>query len=127
LLRRRDDSKYARDVHYACVVACSQQWQKCARHAHDAPEVDLKQPFEVFVRDLLERASHCDTRVVDEHIDAVMFRCDNIGKLSHCDSVGDVDTMSRYAQAVLLDHLSRASQAGFVNVCECEMTATVCE
>src|ERR1041384_3797828 len=67
LLRRRDDAVDARKIHHTSIFTRSQQRQESARHAYYTPEVDLEEPLEILVGNLLERAAHCNAGNVDEH------------------------------------------------------------
>src|SRR5215217_3576432 len=71
LLGRRHDAIHTREINYARVFARSQQWQKSARHAHHAPEVDLEEPLEVFVCDVEMMPRYADT------IDQLRGLCDS--------------------------------------------------
>jgi hypothetical protein len=71
---------------------------------------------------LFERASHCDARVVNEHVNAAMLGRDELREFSHRDPVSHIEAMSRHTNAVTSNQIRRGGHSFFVYVRECEMT-----
>jgi hypothetical protein len=102
-----------------------QHWQEGASHANHTPEVDLEEPFEIFVGNLLERAAHRDACIVDKQVNATVFGRHDIRKVSHCGAVGYIDAMSRHMNLMWSDEIRCVGHSGFIYIGEREVaTAT---
>src|SRR5215510_8569777 len=93
-----------------------------ARVMRTTPQKLIKEPLEVFFRDLFERSANRDAGVVDEQVYTAMLVGHDVWKRRHCVAIGDVETVSRHANTVCPCQLCRACQAILVDIGNGEMT-----
>jgi hypothetical protein len=125
LSRRCDQPEQARNIHDAGGVACAQERQEGAGHAHQAMKVDLHQPVEIRLADLLEAPAHCDPRIVDQDVDTAVGRQHRCRQRRNLLATGHIQHMLADAHTACLDQFGGLPQPIRVYVGERQVAAPV--
>jgi hypothetical protein len=89
----------ARHVDDPCIVARVQIRQERPRQPHCRAEIDLEQPVEVGLADLLEGAGKRHARIVEEQIDAPVLGQDGLRQIRSRRTIRDVERVAGDADA----------------------------
>ena len=73
--------------------------EECPRQAHHRGEIDLKQPVEIGLADLLERAGERNACIVEHQIDTAVLGHDRLRQGGNRRAIGDVEPMAGDADA----------------------------
>ena len=105
------------------LIGLTQERQECARHAHNAPEIDCKQPVKVVGRNVLELPTHRDARIVEQKICLPVSGLDLIAEARDVVRIADIDPACRDRPFAARAGCGDLFQPGLVQVCEREVAA----
>src|SRR5215211_7226469 len=107
-----------------CAARRLDSWgMKDAGTVNDAPEIDVHQPFELRLVDLVELAQQGYAGIVDEDVERGMRGNRSRGKRIDLRGLADIDTMRRHLAPALGELANNAGKASLIAVGKSQITA----
>src|SRR5215211_2913594 len=108
-----------------CAARRLDSWgMKDAGAVNDAPEIDVHQPFELRLVDLVELAQQGYAGIVDEDVECGMRGDRGCGKRIDLRGLADIDAMRRYLAPALGELGNNGGKASLIAVGKGQITAT---
>src|SRR5690606_24517325 len=111
-----DDAEYAGDVDHMTVAGLLQVRKKSLGAIYHTPEVDIHEPFKIFIAHGLHRFPETNTGIVDDQVHLAMFLDSVLSVLINRSTITDINMMQRYLHWIGLELVQGLRQTFVIDV-----------